>query len=274
MSLVESCPSTETRSNERATHTPSSRSAVSARQRRVGLDEAEHRRERGRDHPRALGLRGQPHGAGRQRDVDLDLLGELVRGADRLGEVAVAVLAQLAARPGDPADRLAGVQRHADHAGGGDRDLVLGRAAGHRRRALHARRVLEAAVAGGGVGVAGVGHDHAQRVQPRALLGQHDRRGQHARAREARRATRSPATSRPSGPRSIPPRRLEAAGHARGAEARREVARVLGHVRRAAPASVSSPADPPSQAGRTSGSGSARPATPRPSTGCRSPRRR
>ena len=51
------------------------------RQRRVGLDEAEHRRERGRDHPRALGLRGQPHGAGRQLDVDLDLLGELVRGA-------------------------------------------------------------------------------------------------------------------------------------------------------------------------------------------------
>ena len=66
-------------------------------QRRVGLDEAEHRRERGRDHPRALGLRGQPHGAGRQRDVDLDLLGELVRGADRLGEVAVPVLAQLGA---------------------------------------------------------------------------------------------------------------------------------------------------------------------------------
>ena len=56
MSLVESWPSTEMRSNERLTQTPSSRSAVSACERRVGLHEAEHRREAGLDHPRALGL--------------------------------------------------------------------------------------------------------------------------------------------------------------------------------------------------------------------------
>ena len=93
----------ETRSNERCDAHAEQQVGGLGAQRRVGLDEAEHRRERGRDHPRALGLRGQPDGAGRQRDVDLDLLGELVRGADRLGEVAVAVLAQLAARAGDAA---------------------------------------------------------------------------------------------------------------------------------------------------------------------------
>ena len=100
VSLVESCPSTRD-AVERARHAHAEQQVGGLGvQRRVGLDEAEHRRERRRDHPRALGLRGQPHGAGRQRDVDLDLLGELVRGLDRLGEVAVAVLAQLARAPG------------------------------------------------------------------------------------------------------------------------------------------------------------------------------
>ena len=70
VSLVESCPSTEMRSNERFTHTPSSRSAVSGAERRVGLHEAQHRREAGLDHPRALGLRAQAHGAAGQLDVE------------------------------------------------------------------------------------------------------------------------------------------------------------------------------------------------------------
>ena len=41
--------------------TPSSRSAVSGVERRVGLHEAQHRREVRRDHPRALALGAQPH---------------------------------------------------------------------------------------------------------------------------------------------------------------------------------------------------------------------
>ena len=107
VSLVESWPSTR-HPVERArdAHAEQQVGGLGA-QCGIGLDEAEHRRERRRDHPGALGLRGQPHGAGRQRDVDLDLLGELVRGLDRLGEVAVAVLAQLDSRTRDPADRLA-----------------------------------------------------------------------------------------------------------------------------------------------------------------------
>ena len=60
-SLVESWPSTEIRSNERSTAASSRRSSVCASTRSVGLDEAEHRGERRRDHPRALRLGAEPH---------------------------------------------------------------------------------------------------------------------------------------------------------------------------------------------------------------------
>ena len=63
VSLVESCPSTEARSKERLTHTPSSRSAVSALSAASVCDEAEHRREARRDHAGALALRAQAHRA-------------------------------------------------------------------------------------------------------------------------------------------------------------------------------------------------------------------
>ena len=231
MSLVESWPSTR-HAVERArdAHAEQQVGGLGA-QSGVGLDEAEHRRERRRDHPRALGLRGQPHGAGRQRDVDLDLLGELVRRLDRLGEVAVPVLAELAASTRDPADRVAGVEQHADHAGRGHRDLVLADAAGHRRRALHPGRLLEAAPPGRRVRVAGVGHDHPDRVQPRAFLGQHDGRGEHAGAREPRRADAFGLRAHQQAE-VHPAARLEAAGHARGAEATGQLTGVLGDVLR------------------------------------------
>ena len=171
MSLVESWPSTEMRSNERLTHTPSSRSAVSGCERRVGLDEAEHRREGRRDHPGALGLRASA------RTVPD---GSATSSATRLANASVVRIAS--AKPSSPSAAsspraarmplidLVDVERDADHAGGGDRDLVLAHAGGHRGGALHARGVLEAAAAGGRVGVAGVGDDRAERVQPAALL--------------------------------------------------------------------------------------------------------
>jgi hypothetical protein len=134
------------RSKERFTQTPSSRSA-SRRERRVGLDEAEHRRERRRDHPGALGLGGQAHGARRQRDVQRRGLGELVGRADRLAERVVAVGRQLAARGEDALDDLVDVERDADHAGGGDRHLVLADPRPPSRRALHPRGILEPAPA-------------------------------------------------------------------------------------------------------------------------------
>ena len=61
VSLVDSCPSTEMRSKERFTHTPSSSSAVSALERGVGLHEAQHRGEARRDHARALALGAEAH---------------------------------------------------------------------------------------------------------------------------------------------------------------------------------------------------------------------
>ena len=87
MSLVESCPSTEMRSNERFTHTPSSRSAVSARSAASVWTKQSIVANAGRDHPRALGLRAQPHRARRQRDLERGVLDERVGGADRLAEV-------------------------------------------------------------------------------------------------------------------------------------------------------------------------------------------
>ena len=83
VSLVESWPSTEMRSNERLRQTPSSRSAVSRRQRGVGLHEAQHRREGRRDHPGALGLRAQAHGPAGQLDLEARALLERVGGHDR-----------------------------------------------------------------------------------------------------------------------------------------------------------------------------------------------
>ena len=52
--------------------------------------EAEHRREARRDHPGALALRAQAHGAGGQLDLEVRALLERVGRLDRLLEVAVA----------------------------------------------------------------------------------------------------------------------------------------------------------------------------------------
>ena len=95
VSLVESCPSTEQRSKERLTHTPSSRSAVCGLQRRVGLHEAEHRGEVRRDHPRPLALGAKAHGPRGQLDLQVGALLERVGRLDRLLEVDVALAAQL-----------------------------------------------------------------------------------------------------------------------------------------------------------------------------------
>ena len=54
-------------------------------QARVGLHEAEHRRERRLDHARALGLRAERDGARRQRHLERRALGERVGRHDRLG---------------------------------------------------------------------------------------------------------------------------------------------------------------------------------------------
>ena len=182
VSFVESWPSTEIRSKLRCTQTDSSRSAVSALSTRVGLHEAEHRREARLDHPGALGLRGQAHRPARQVDGERRPLLEQVGRHDRPLQVARAVRAQLAARGGEALDDGARVERHADHAGRADRDLILGDAGAHRRGALHLRRVLQAHRAGRRVRVAAVDDDRADRVQAAALAREQHRRGGRARS--------------------------------------------------------------------------------------------
>ena len=123
-------------------------------------------------------------------------------------------------------------QRHADHAGRRDRDAVLAHAGRHRGGALHPRGVLEPAVAGRGVGVAGVDDDRAQRVEPAARLAQQHRRGQHARAREARRADRVGLGADQQREVGIA-RRLDPRAHAGGAEAARRARRPVARSRAA-----------------------------------------
>ena len=218
MSLVESCPSTEMRSNERLTQTPSSRSAVSASSAASVSTKHSIVANAGEIMPAPLACahsRTVPDGS---CDLERGVLGERVGGADRRAEGGVAVGGQLAARVGDAADDLVGVERHADHAGRGDGHAVLEHAGRHRAGALHARRVLEPAAAGGGVGVAGVGDHGADAGELAALLREQHRGGEHARAREAggahgvgRVADEQAEVGRAGG--------LEPAGDAGGAEA-------------------------------------------------------
>ena len=234
MSLVESWPSTEMRSNERFTHTPSSRSAVSGASAASVCTKHSIVAKAGEIIPAPLAcalMRTVPLGS---VDVDRRGLGEHVGGADRLAERVAAVGRQLAAGREDPlGDRLVR-ERHADHAGRGDGDDLRVQPGRHRGGALHAGGVVDAAPAGGGVGVAGVGDDRAQRVEPAALLAQDHRRGEHARAREARGADGADGVGDEQ-PEVQPAARLEPAGHAGGAEARgqpaRRVDRVVGQRR-------------------------------------------
>ena len=96
MSLVESWPSTEMRSNERLTHTPSSRSAVSASSAASVWTKHSIVAKAGEIIPAPLACahsRTVPDG---QLDLERGVLGERVGGADGGAEVAVAVGGQLA----------------------------------------------------------------------------------------------------------------------------------------------------------------------------------
>ena len=127
MSLVESWPSTEMRSKERFTHTPSSRSAVSGSSAASVWTKQSIVAKRGRDHPGALGLRGQAHGAARAAR-------RRARRAWGTGRWCGSPRRRPRRRRRESSPRAAsdalgdrvGRQRHADHAGRGDRDRARG----------------------------------------------------------------------------------------------------------------------------------------------------
>ena len=98
VSLVESCPSTEMRSKERLTQTPSSRSAVSGASAASVWTKQSIVANAGEIIPAPLACavrRTVPDG---QRDLERGRLGELVGGADRLAERVVAVGREVGAR--------------------------------------------------------------------------------------------------------------------------------------------------------------------------------
>ena len=148
-------------------------------------------------------------------DLERGALLERVGGHDRRREVGVAVGAQLAARRrAARSTTLATVELDADHAGRGDRDLVLG-----RRRAPSppapciARGLVEPAAAGRGVRVAGVGDDRAQarRAAQRSRRDAAPARASTPERGEARGARRRPARRRRAARRRAPPLGLDAA---------------------------------------------------------------
>ena len=196
MSLVDSWPSTLIRSNERLTHTPSSRSQVAADIAASVCTKHSSVANPGEIIPAPLAWavsRTVPLGS---VTCERRPLLERVGGLDRLGEVAVAVGRELVRGGGDPAGDRVHRQRHADHAGRGDRDPALRGAGDDRARALHLGRVVESRAPGGGVGVAGVDDHRAQRAELAALGAEQHRRRQRARAGEARRAGRRRARRR------------------------------------------------------------------------------
>ena len=185
MSLVDSCPSTETRSNERFTHTPEQQVGGLGLQRRVGLDEAQHRGEARRDHPGALALGAQAHRAptaarprgwraSRTRRSSGSPAGSRRRRRRCSCALASRMPFSIASTGSCMADR-----RRSRRA----RPRPVARPTRERRGALGLGGVVEPALAGGGVGAAGVGEHGAQRVQPAALAAEQHGRGRQWRSR-------------------------------------------------------------------------------------------
>ncbi len=132
-------------------------------ERGVGLHEAQHRREVRRDHPGALALGAEAHGARWQLDLEVGALLGGVGRLDRLLEGHVSALLERGTRGEDALQHLLDGQVVADPAGRGERDLGRVAAERHRRRALRLGGVVEPAPAGRRVGAAGVGEHRAQR---------------------------------------------------------------------------------------------------------------
>jgi hypothetical protein len=198
-------------------------------ERGVGLDEAEHRGVARRDHPGALGLRRQAHGAGGERQLQAGALGAGVAGEDRAREV-VGIAGQLGAGGANAADHPLARQLGADHTGRGHGHLLRLDAELLRDGGLHREGGLDAARAVADVGAAGVRHNCAQAAPlglPRHDHGRpHTRVGGEARGRHRVRLVRGDHAH-------VEPLGLDPGGHPRCPESGREKVSVeLGHVLR------------------------------------------
>ena len=165
VSLVDSWPSTLTRSNERLTVTPSSRSQVSGGHRRVGLDEHSSVAKPARSsRPFACAVRRTvPPLSATSRQARLSNTSVVriasAKSTSPSGRSSCAAASDSRASPSPSA--AARRSRRSRR----PRPRPLGRALAMRRRALHLGGVRRARAAGGGVRVAGVDDDRADAVR-------------------------------------------------------------------------------------------------------------
>ena len=203
--------------------TPSSRSARLGVERGVGLHEAQQRGEVRRDHPRALGLRAEPHGARRAASTSQrGALVERVGGADRLGEVGVAVRRRSSrgasrmpshARVDRQLARRSRRSRRPPPGLGSTRRPPRPRPASSRPRRARGRPVAALALPE-------LATTARRRSSWQRSWRQQHRRGEHARAGEARGARRRRRASETSRPTSGSPLGLIPHATPGGAEAR------------------------------------------------------
>ena len=237
MSLVESCPSTVTRSKERLTHTPSSRSAVSARQ-LARRSRTKHSivAKRGEIMPAPLHWalrRTVPDG---QLDLEVGALLEARRSSGSPAGSRRRRRASGARASRMPFSTASTAQVLADRAGRGERDLARRR----RRAAAAAAPCVLAASSSPRRPVAALAQPELastarSAVEPAALAGQEHRRGGGARGGEAGGADRAARRRTRAGPTSGLAARLQPGGDAGRAEpgGQPRVAGELAHVRRA-----------------------------------------
>ncbi len=184
VSLVESCPSTETRSNERCdAHAEQQVGGLGATaRRRSGRSRASSRtRARSSRRPWPARSAARSRRAARRRPRPPC---RTCRWCGSPREKSPWPCSRSSRRGGAmPRIDLAGVQQHADHAGRGDRDLVLGRRRRPSpRRPACARRPRSRGRPVAALALPELATTTRRRVEPRALL------GQHAPARRARRS--------------------------------------------------------------------------------------
>ena len=172
---------------------------LALRERVVGRDDGEHRRQVGVDHPAAL--RHPADGeAGAVGDRGLRVR---VRGEDRVGRVGAALDRERGRGIDEPGAHAVERQRRADHAGGEDEHLLGVEVEEPGGLGGGAERVELAALAGERVRDAAVDHDRLRLRQLEVRLRDEDGRGLDAVLRPHRRSrSRAGASARSRGPSS------------------------------------------------------------------------
>ena len=129
--------------------------------RRVGEEKDQQGRHVGRDHAGALGDAVDGDGDAVDLRFSRGELGKGVGGHDGARRIGVGVRLGLAHQRAKLLDDLAGIERLADHPGRSDIDVGLEAVGGPRRGFGGQRHRLLAALAGEGIGVAGIDHERA-----------------------------------------------------------------------------------------------------------------